>query len=291
MKFHEKPIIFECKAMRLIGLLALSQKPSNVAVLIVVGGPQYRSGSHRQFTILARHLAMNGISSLRFDHRGMGDSEGSPRRFTELNDDIRLAIDNLISSLENINRIFIWGLCDAASAILYYAHTDPRINGIILLNPWVHTEIGAERARLKHYYFSRLVQKSFWSKLWSGEVNIIDSMKEIYSTINNMILTKILSDNQKILITECDDKLTFIDDMLIGLKHFKGKALVVLSGNDLVSQEFQQLIEHNKDWRKPFTSSRIEKVMVKDANHTFSNKLWRNQVNDLTVKWINKQIN
>ena len=291
MKFHEKPIIFECKAMRLIGLLALSQKPSNVAVLIVVGGPQYRSGSHRQFTILARHLAMYGISSLRFDHRGMGDSEGSPRRFTELNDDIRLAIDTLISSIKNIDKIFIWGLCDAASAILYYAHTDPRINGIILLNPWVHTEMGAERARLKHYYFSRVLQKSFWSKLWSGEVNVIDSLKEIYLTIHNMILNKLSSDNQKKLIAEYNDKVTFIDNMLIGLNHFKGKVLVVLSGNDLVSQEFQQLIEHNKDWRKPFTSSRIEKVMIKDANHTFSNKLWRNQINDLTVKWINKQVN
>ena len=43
------------------------------AVLVVVGGPQVRAGSHRHFVQLARHLATHGHAVMRFDVRGMGD--------------------------------------------------------------------------------------------------------------------------------------------------------------------------------------------------------------------------
>src|SRR5690349_24048098 len=50
-------------------------------VLLVVGGPQYRVGSHRQFALLCRRLAGRGVPALRFDYRGMGDADGAARTF------------------------------------------------------------------------------------------------------------------------------------------------------------------------------------------------------------------
>ena len=44
-------------------------------MVIVVGGPQYRAGSHRQFTLLARHIAAAGYPVLRFDARGCPELE------------------------------------------------------------------------------------------------------------------------------------------------------------------------------------------------------------------------
>jgi len=49
---------------------------ADTGVLIVVGGPQYRVGSHRQFVMLARFLADHGVPCMRFDYRGMGDVSG-----------------------------------------------------------------------------------------------------------------------------------------------------------------------------------------------------------------------
>jgi uncharacterized protein len=88
----EQPIWIDCNGDRMLGIHTRGAVRRGVGVLIVTGGPQYRAGSHRQFTLLARRLAADGYDSLRFDVRGMGDSTGEPRSFTELDDDIDAAL-------------------------------------------------------------------------------------------------------------------------------------------------------------------------------------------------------
>ena len=76
--WREQGVVFDSAGQRLVGILALPDAPADSAVLITVGGPQYRVGSHRQFTLLARELAAQGIASLRFDYTGMGDAQATP---------------------------------------------------------------------------------------------------------------------------------------------------------------------------------------------------------------------
>src|SRR4051812_2979776 len=94
---QERAVAFDCQGERLYGVISLpssaSNQPVTRGVLIVVGGPQYRAGSHRQFTLLARSLAARGIAAMRFDYRGMGDSEGAMRDFESVQDDVRAALD------------------------------------------------------------------------------------------------------------------------------------------------------------------------------------------------------
>ena len=66
---------------------------ADTGVLIIVGGPQYRVGSHRQFVKLSRFLAMQHIPSMRLDSSGMGDSSGEKVEFYQQHTDIKLAID------------------------------------------------------------------------------------------------------------------------------------------------------------------------------------------------------
>ena len=75
----EQALTFDCDGERLVGVVAVPERPVPVGVLIVVGGPQYRAGSHRQFVHLARRLAGAGIAAMRFDYRGMGDASGDAR--------------------------------------------------------------------------------------------------------------------------------------------------------------------------------------------------------------------
>src|SRR5260221_6488075 len=167
----EHAFMFDCGGESLVGILSGAGLPAGRGVLILVGGPQYRVGSHRQFALLARHLAEHGVPTLRFDYRGMGDSDGEARTFERVGEDIRCAIDRFFAIVPTLRDVVIWGLCDAASAALFYAHGDARVSGLILLNPWVRTGAGVARAHLRHYYLRRLLQGSLWQKMARGEFN------------------------------------------------------------------------------------------------------------------------
>jgi uncharacterized protein len=169
----ESVLEFPCEGESLIGVLNTPDRPSDVGVLILVGGPQYRAGSHRLFVRLARAVAGHGHACLRFDSRGMGDSSGATAAFTESGPDVGAAIDAMMTAVPGLRRVVLWGLCDAASAALLYLDEsghDPRVAGLCLLNPWVRSEHTLAQARVKHYYVQRLREGAFWRKLLTGGV-------------------------------------------------------------------------------------------------------------------------
>lgn len=287
MNWHETPLVFDCNESRLVGIITQPEHPAETGVVIVVGGPQYRAGSHRQFTLLARQLAGQGIASIRFDYRGMGDSEGDMRNFENIDLDIRSAISNLMTHVPQIRQVALWGLCDAASAALYYGHTDPRVKGLVLLNPWVHTEASAARARIKHYYLARLLSKAFWAKLFTGKVKMGASIAEFATSARiarepQTKATAIHSDTRH-------GKPGYIERMRKGMQNYTGKVLIILSGNDLTAQEFLDLVTNDKHWNILSNRSQVQHVHLSDANHTFSSCIWRDQVHETTCRWIKEK--
>ena len=57
----ERVLLFTCQGLSLPGILHPGAPDASRGVLVVVGGPQYRVGSHRQFVLLARDLAAAGV--------------------------------------------------------------------------------------------------------------------------------------------------------------------------------------------------------------------------------------
>lgn len=281
MNYAEHAFMFDCAGNRLLGITTHPENAADTGVLILVGGPQYRAGSHRQFTLLARQLAARGIASMRFDFRGMGDSEGESRTFETVNDDILAALDAFFARLPGLRHIALWGLCDAASAALLYAHTDPRVNGLILLNPWVHSEAGAARTRLRHYYLTRLMQPAFWKKLLSGKVSLGESASDLTKSAHSAMTTTPTAPADPRLGTP-----GYVGRMLEGMKRYPGEVLIILSENDLVAQEFITLTRNDQDWKRIMRSSRITQSHVQQANHTFSSREWREDVATRTSDWL-----
>lgn len=298
MTYEELPLVFRCGPDRLVGILAKPVTPPlETAVLIIVGGPQYRAGSHRQFTLLARDLAASDIASLRFDYRGMGDSEGECRSFEAIGPDISAAIGVLFTQVPGLRNIVLWGLCDAASAAMIYGHTDPRVAGLVLLNPWVHTEESAAQVRLKHYYLRRLVQASFWQKLLSGRLRLWDAMMGLIISFGANLRRRIGSDSSEISRSRLGgamapqrhswvDDASYIEKMCVGLFRFTGRTLLILSGNDLVAREFSTLIAPDSRWQDAIRRPRLSKKTIESANHTFSSSEWRRDVATLTKDFV-----
>ncbi len=283
----EQPIQFDCEGEVLSAVLHRGENTCKRGVLIVVGGPQYRVGSHRQFILLARELATEGIPVFRFDCRGMGDSSGDYIGFEGIGKDIRAATDCFQRADPQVEEVVIWGLCDAATAATFFAPEDERVTGLVLLNPWVRSEQGEAKAYIKHYYFERLLSKGFWSKIITGNFDFAGSLKSLGQMVSRAVGSK------KPWITEeatvrsgCQEDDSLIQRMEGALSQFTGKVMLILSGNDLTAAEFIDASQKSKRFRELIRRDGYKVVKMDEADHTFSRKIWKNSVTDNTVKWM-----
>jgi exosortase A-associated hydrolase 1 len=285
---EERALSFRCADSWLYGIASVPEQLSSRGVLIVVGGPQYRAGSHRQFTLLARELAARGVPAMRFDYRGMGDSDGDIRTFEDIGDDIRRAVDRFQTEVPAISEVVIWGLCDAASAALFYAHRDPRVCGLVLLNPWVRTVEGEAKAYLKHYYASRLFDRKLWSKVVRGRFDYSAAARSLVTLCTAAIpgTAKQRSMNETPEGGSTGNVAPLPERMLEGFERFKGKVLLIMSGNDLTAREFQDVADGSGKWKKLLQSPRVQRRDLPQANHTFSRRAWRDQVALWTGEWV-----
>jgi exosortase A-associated hydrolase 1 len=240
----------------------------------VVGGPQYRVGSHRQFTLFARRLAGEGYPTFRFDYRGMGDSAGSPRSFESVEPDIRSAIAAFRDAVPGLNEIVLCGLCDGASAAMMFGTACEHVKGMVILNPWVRSATTFVRTQVKHYYLKRLLQAGFWSKLFTGEFDLARSLNSLTSTLR-------LARGGA-----ADSSNGFVARMRKGLTHFSGETLLVLSGNDLVAREFADVTAADPDWHEALASPRIRRIDFPAADHTFSRTTWCNSLEKCALDWL-----
>jgi len=269
----EQALTFTVNNKELLAISHLGLKQNNTGVLIVVGGPQYRVGSHRQFVQLSRTLATQGISSFRFDCTGMGDSYGDKKGFDHIGDDIKAATDAFLKMQPHLQKVVIWGLCDAASAALIYAYQDERINGLVLLNPWLRSEQAMGKTMVKHYYLQRLLSKGFWKKLCRGKVNVAASARDAKGFVKDSLI----ADEQSIN--------SYQARMLSGLQSFDGKVCLILSGEDLTAREFDQQTKASKTWQK-LRNDHNEIHRLAHADHTFSSVEFKKQVATITAEFV-----
>jgi exosortase A-associated hydrolase 1 len=277
---RELALTFECGTDTCLGILhAADQGAIRVGVLIVVGGPQYRAGSHRQFVFLARHLARCGYPVFRFDYRGMGDSTGEQRDFRAISDDIRGAIDAFVHSVPALQSIVIFGLCDAASAALMYCNADRRVAALILANPWVRTEAGLARTHVRHYYGARVLQGSFWRKLSSGRLPLLPTLRGFLRSVSVAVQGPVPG-------SDANPTGNFVTAMRLGLEKFAGPVLLVLSGYDLTAKEFTDLCGGDRTWARLLERQNLSVRQLADADHTFSSHDTGERLNALIGEWL-----
>lgn len=278
MSHAEQAIVFECGGQQLLGVLSAASALADVGIVIVVGGPQYRAGSHRQFVRLSRSFAVAGYPCLRFDCRGMGDSEGDLRSFEAISDDIAAAVGALMSAEPGLRRVVLWGLCDGASAALLYCHekADPRVVGLALLNPWVRSESSLARTHVKHYYRQRLFERAFWQKMLSGKVAVA-ALSGFFRSVRASFRESSV---------EPDDALPYPERMARGWARFDGHKLLLLSEHDYTAREFIEFTSASVAWKRAFATRPARRVDLLGADHTCAQAASQIALEAATVRWL-----
>ena len=276
---------FKCQGDDLIGFLHQADQRRDIGVLtLVAGGPQYRGGVGRQLVSLGRRLSREGIAVMRFDHRGLGDSEGNYKGFRFIEDDIAAAIDAFKARAPHVRRLILWGGCDSATAALMNAHKFPDVICVIAGNPFVSSAATAAKATRKHY-FSRLRQVSFWTKLARGKYRIGDyataAWRKFFTRIHK-------TDNSHPGQQIGKGSGSFVDDLLRGLRHFDGKVLFLMGDRFLRSDEFDALIVSSPEWRSIYGKATHERIDIKGGDQVFSTRESQERLFDVASQWIHR---
>lgn len=277
--YTETAHIFPCEGADLIGILHRPKRPRPLAVVIVVGGPQYRVGSHRHFVELARALAADGFATFRFDYRGMGDSEGEPPGFENAAPDIAAAMRMLRTAVPEVTGMALWGLCDAVPPIARAAATERRIRGVALLNPWAREGDSHESVLLRHYYRRRLFQRDFWATLLRGRTRFADLPRLVLGQVRR----RWRNADRPGDATPGD---SLAGRTIRDLRRFRGRILLVMSGQDITAREFDQEADKVAGWSRLAASARLERHDLTDADHTFSDPETKTDLTRLTRQWL-----
>ena len=283
----EEAVLFDCHGDTLVGILHRPTiDPPERAMVLVVGGPQYRVGSHRQFVLLSRALAKRGIVVFRFDYRGMGDSSGHFAGFESVEADIESAIDETLTRVPELRKVALWGLCDAASAIAMYAGLDDRVDSVVLVNPWVRSVAGEAQVIVRNYYGKRVLDPRAWrllasepSRLFSAFRSVLGNVQRAFISLAPAIHT---STSGPYGLPDAD----LPERVFVGIQRYCGEIRIVLCEKDLTAQEFRLAAEHNVRYRKILRTANVSQVVVPDADHTFSRAVWRERIVELTSGWL-----
>ncbi len=263
-----RPLTFACRGATLAGVL--HPATGTTGVVIVGGGVQTRAGSHRGFVALADRLAAAGVPTLRFDRRGVGDSDGDDRGFRDSADDIAAAVAALRAQFPELTQVVGWGLCDGASALALNA-TALGLDGLILANPWTRDSDAPTdlppRAAVAARYRERLTSPREWLRLARHGFDLRKAARGLL----RMVRPERAPHTAR--------------QMAAALQASAGPSLILLSGRDATAQAFEAL------WRSPsFRRLRarpdITLVTLAGATHTFARAEDAAAMAKASIDWI-----
>jgi exosortase A-associated hydrolase 1 len=210
---------------------------------------------------------------MRFDVRGMGDSEGGARSFEDIGEDIAAAA--AVFRVEaGVDRCVLWGLCDAATAAIMFAPSDPSIAGVVALNPWARTASTQASARLQHYYGARLLSLRFWRRLLAGDVALPAAISGASRTL------------AAARSGEGNEEHDFLGRLQASWAAFARPVLLILAERDQTAREFEVWAGRTSERRALLHGPLSVVASIADADHTFSCQAWRDLVDSATLAWL-----
>lgn len=246
-------LTFACEGSLLAA--TLDEGPATTGLLIVSGGNELRSGAWNGQAQFAAQIAAEGFPVLRFDRRGVGDSEGANAEFRSSAPDIAAAVAAFRAECPQLTRLVALGNCDAASALMLAQGAG--CDALILSNPWTIEDESAEAPpeAVRGHYKQRLADPAAIKRLLTGQVSL------------GKLIASVLG-----MLRPAPPPTGLAVDMAAGIAGFAGQVSLLLAGRDRTAQAFSAA------WKKGDPRIRT----CESASHSFVEaeaRVWlRNQV-------------
>jgi len=74
--------------------------------------------------------------------------------------------------------------------------------------------------------------------------------------------------------------------MFKGLSSYQGGICIILSGNDLTADEFDQVLKSSGWLADDKNLSKTKVHRIENADHTFSTAIWQSKVEQITLDFV-----
>nr|WP_246447322.1 alpha/beta fold hydrolase [Undibacterium jejuense] len=256
-------------------------------VLLTNIGANHRVGNHQLYVKLARELAANGFTVLRFDKAGIGYSKATPEG-KENDVYANGGVNDMRSAMQFMRIAFgselfvIGGLCSGAYFCYLTAMEEASVKGIILMNQLVYhwNEGDSLEARRKesikstHFYVKAIRNLHTWKRVLRGEIQF----RQIFVRLSQRV-TKRLHILSQAFITKFIESHHFLGKVARQFRQMEARGTEILmimdagdSSVDLMTENFGR---HGVLLGK---SPRVRLEILKGADHTF------------TPRWAQKRV-
>lgn len=249
------------------------------AVLILNAGLIHRVGPQRLHVKLARSLARAGLTCLRWDFSGIGDSP-SRRDGLAVMDVITREPRDVMDQLGTqygIERFILVGICSGAFASFRTAVSDPRVCGAVLINPQDfvgHDDWGAY-VQAQRYWTRSIFRPRAWANLFTGRV----AYMRLATTMWRQATRGWLGSNQ-----EVSRIAKGIREEIQALLARGTRLLFVVSERDVSVEYFNAILGHDLQATRP--EDGLQSELMEQADHLFTRQAEQQKLIAVLQRWI-----
>jgi dienelactone hydrolase len=246
-------------------------------LVLLNAGVIHRVGPNRLSVKLAREFAELGLSTLRFDLSGLGDS---PPRTDTTSIDGAIALDTreafeFLSEDYGAKRFVTMGLCSGGREAFRAVYRDSRVVGAVLVDPYAYPT----RRFYLNRFGPRLVRASSWRNAMSGRNQYFQAFRARFRSR----LRQPAPDLEICGLPEYPTR-SHLGAALDRILARDAELLFVYTGG---MPDYYNYRDQLRDaFPKQFANPKLEYEYIPEADHTFSSEDTRRELRRCLFSWL-----
>lgn len=303
----QQPVVFRNRAgLRLFGMLhtPAAPDPTLPAVVLLSPGVKMRVGPERLYRRMAEQFAAAGLTVLRFDFYGLGDSEGvlTEELMRDVYNHIEVGrfVDDTLDAMDWMeqhtgNRRFVLsGLCGGAITGLLTGARDRRVAGLLGLGI---TPLLASAAADPSLYMTRQqlesIGKTYLSKLanpeaWLRLLTLQSDYRLLWRSVVGSRKPAAPPPQASTPAPPLDNASPLFPPAFFEMLRTERPMLLVFGGADRLHFEFEEKFLARHGDRLAALPRAFDVHVVENANHVLSSDAWQREMLEVSARWLDR---